>query len=38
VEEVSNLMCDVLAPLEVVNVLKQQVHSVVPVEDHETYD
>ena len=36
VEEVSNLMCDFLASLEVVNVLKQQVHSVVPVKDHDT--
>ena len=38
VEEVSDLMCDILAPLEVVNVLKQQVHSVVPVKYHETND
>jgi adenosine/AMP kinase len=38
VEEVSDLMCDFLSPLEVVNILKQQVHSVIPVKDHETDD
>ena len=38
VQEVSDLMCDILAPLEVVDILKQQVHPVVPVEDDETDD
>ena len=38
VKEVSDLMCHVLAPLEVVDVLEQEINSVVPVEYHEAYD
>jgi len=34
VQEISDLMCDVLASLEVVNILQEEVHAVVSIEDH----